>query len=100
MQWPRQALQAGAVAEERVAQSAADEVGCVSRYVATLVIPMQRQVEAQQVLEALVFLTALPQHGGKVVRPVLARVDVGRQGAAAAVGVLVDLGGDGGQLGQ
>lgn len=95
-----QALQTSAVAQERITQGAADEMGRVRRDVATLVVAVQREIQPQQVLEVLVLLAALAQHGRKVVRPVLFEIDFRREGTAAPVRVVVDLGGYGGQLGQ
>ena len=68
----------------------------VRRHVAALVVAVQRQVQAQQVDEALV--VGLAEHGRVVVRPVLGQVDGAGQRPAAVVRVLVDLGGDGRQL--
>ena len=43
---------------------------------------------------------ALAEHGGVVVGPVLVGVWGGREGSAGGVGIMVDLGGDGGEFGE
>lgn len=95
-----QTLETGTVGEERVAQSATNQVGGVGRDVATLVVTVKGEVETEQVLEVLILLAGLAEHGSKVIRPVLLEVNLGGQSTAALVGVLVDLGSDRGQLGQ
>ena len=74
MQRARQSLQAGAVAQERVAQRAADQMGRVRRDVAALVVAVQREVQPQQVLEVLVLDSGLAERRGVVVRPVPFRI--------------------------
>jgi len=95
-----EALETGAVAEEGIAESAADQVGGVGRDVAALVVTVKGKVETEEILEVLVLLAALAEHGSKVVRPILLEVNLTRKGSAALVRVLVDLGGDGRELGE
>src|SRR5699024_10293345 len=64
-----QTQQTGAVAEVRVAESAANQVGGVGRDIATLVVTVQSKVQSQQVVEVLVLLTTLAEQLGKVVGP-------------------------------
>lgn len=63
-------------------------------------VAVKSEIQTQQVLEVLVLFAALAQHGGEVIRPVLLEIDLSREGTAALVRVVVDLGGNGGQLGQ
>lgn len=93
-------LQTGAVAEEDIAESAANQVGGVGGDVASLMVTVEGEVEPQKILEVLVLLAALSKHSSEIVRPILLEVDLGRESTAALVGVLVDLGGNGGKLGQ
>lgn len=95
-----QTLETGTVRKEGVAESTADQVSGVSRHIAALVVTVESKVESEEVLEVLVLLAALAEHGSKVVRPILLKVNLGRESTAAPVGVLVDLGGNGGQLGE
>jgi hypothetical protein len=95
-----QTLETSTVGKEGVAEGAADEVSGVSRHVATLVVTVKGEVETEEILEVLVLLAALAEHSGEVVAPILVKVDLSRKGTAATVGVLVDLRGDGGQLGE
>lgn len=76
MQRSSQPLQPCRIAEKRIAQRTADEMCCVGGDVAAFVVPVQRQVQPQQILETLVLFTALPQHRGEIVGPVLVQVDV------------------------
>lgn len=98
MERPGETLEAGGVGEEGVAERGADEMRGVRGDVAALVVAVQREVQAEEVLEVLVLLAAAAEHGCEVVRPILLEVDLGREGAAALVRVVVDLGGDGGEL--
>src|SRR4051812_31521666 len=93
-----EALETSAVAEEGVAESRADEVSGVGRDVAAFVVAVESEVQTEEILEVFVLLAAFPEHGGEVVGPVLLEVNLGGEGASTAVGVLVDLGGDGGEL--
>ena len=72
-------------------------MGCVRANVAALVVAVQGEVQAEAVDEAWVVTGA--QHGGKVLRPVLANVD-GRKGPARLERVDVNLCCDGGELSQ
>ena len=74
----------------------------MGRDVATLVVRVECQVEAHEVLEAFVLPAGatLAEHGGEVVGPVLSRVCLRGQRASAPVRVLVDLGRDDGQFGE
>lgn len=74
VQWTGETQQTCTVAQEGIAERAADQVGGVRGDVASLVVAMKRQVETQQVVEVLVLLAALAQELGEVVRPVLASV--------------------------
>lgn len=93
-------LETSTVRKERIAESAANKVSGVGRDVATLVVTVQSKVETEEILEVLVLLARLAEHSGIVVRPILLKVDLSRQSTAAAVSVLVDLGGNGRQLSQ
>lgn len=91
-------LQTSRVGQVGIRQSRADQVGGVSRDVSTLVVTVQSKVESEQVNETS--LLTLAHHGGVVVRPVTVEVDLAGEGSSTAVRVLVDLGGDLGQLGN
>lgn len=95
-----QTLETSTVRKEGIAEGAANKVSGVGRHVATLVVTVESEVETQEVLEVLVLLAALAEHGSKVVGPILLQVNLGGESTAALVGVLVDLGGNGGQLGE
>lgn len=95
-----QTLETSTVRKEGVAKSGTNQVSSVSRDVTTLVVTVEGEVETEQVLEVLVLLAALAQHGSEVVRPILVEVNLGRQSTSTLVGVLVDLGGNGGKLSQ
>ena len=71
-----QTQQTGTVAQERVAESTANQMGSVSRNIATLVVTVQGQVQAQQIVEVLVLGTALAQQLGKVVGPILGGIQL------------------------
>src|SRR5207247_447695 len=66
-------------------------------HVSAFVVAVERKVETEEVLEVLVS-PAFSEHGGKIVSPILVEVDFGGERSASAVGVLVDLSGDGGQF--
>lgn len=100
MKWSSETLESGGVGKEGVAQGGANQVGGVGRDVTTLVVTVQGKVQTEEILEILVLLTTTSQHGGEVVRPILGQVDLSGEGTTAVVGVLVDLGRDGGQLGE
>lgn len=93
-------LKTGTVGQEGVGQSAANQVSGVSRDVTTLVVTVKSKVETEEILEVLVLLATLAKHGSKVVRPILLEVNLGRESTTATVRVLVDLGSNGGELGQ
>lgn len=69
----------------------------VGRDVSALVVTVKSEVETETVDETLVIAGA--QHGGEVLGPIGVQVDGGEL-AAFLVGVLVDLGRDGGELGE
>lgn len=100
MKWSSETLEPSGVRKERVAQRGANQVSSVRRDVTTLMITMQRKVQSQKILEILVLLATTSQHGSEVVRPILRGVDLSGQGTTAVIRVLVDLGRDGGQLGE
>lgn len=56
---PCETLQASTVAEEMVAQGTTGEMGCMGRHMSTLMVTMQREVEAQQILKVLILLPTL-----------------------------------------
>jgi hypothetical protein len=80
---PGEAVHAGGEREVRIGEGRADEVGRVRRHVATLVIRVDGQVEAQQ-LDELGVVEA--EHRREIVGPVLARVH-----RADALAVLVEV---------
>lgn len=100
MEGTSETLETGRVGKEGVAESRANQVGGVGRDVTTLVVTVKGEVETEEVLEVLVLLAALAKHGSVVVGPILVEVNLGGESTAAVVGVLVDLGGNGGQLSQ
>lgn len=71
-----QAEQTGGVTEVGVAEGAADEVGGVGGDVAALVVAVQGEVQAEDVVEALVLLAALAEEDGEVVGPILGGVEL------------------------
>lgn len=89
-------VEAGGEREEGRAQGRADEVGGVGRDVAALVVGVDGEVETHQLNEVLVAAEA--ELVGEVEAVVLVLLD-GRD-LAAAEDVLVDAGGDGGELGN
>ena len=91
-------LETGTVGQEGIRESTANQVSGVSRHVATFVITMESKVQTEEILEVLVLLAALAQHGSEVVGPILIFVDLSGKSTTALVGVLVDLGGNGGKL--
>lgn len=93
-------LETGAVAKKGVAQCATNQVGGMGRNVTAFVVTVEGEVETEEVLEVLVLLAALAEHGGEVVGPILLEVDLGGKSTATLVGVLVDLGRDSGQFGE
>lgn len=100
MERTSQTLETSAIRKEGIAESAANEMGGVSRNVATFVVTVEGEVETEKILEALVLLASLAQHGSKVVRPILLEIDLGGESTATTVRVLVDLSSNGGQLGE
>ena len=70
----------------------------VGRNITTLVVTVESEVQSQQVDEAGVL--GLAKERGVVVGPVLGEINGTWESAAAVVGVLVDLGGDGGEFGE
>lgn len=91
-------LQTSRVGQVRVGQSRANQMGGVSRDVSSLVVTVESEVESQEVDEA--GLLALAHHGGVVVRPISVEINLARERSSTEVRVLVDLGGDLGQLGN
>ena len=89
-------VEAGSHREEGRAEGAADQVGGVGADVATLVVSVDRQVEAHELNE--VGVVAEAELVGEVVGIVL--VLLGGHNLAALEHVLVDAGGDGGELGN
>ena len=65
-----------AVAEEGVAESAANKVGGVGGDVAALVVTVESEVETEEIVEISVLLAALAEQLSKVVRPILGRVEL------------------------
>jgi hypothetical protein len=61
-------------------------------------ITVESKVETEKILESFVLLATLAQHCGEVVGPILVRVNLSWECSATAVGVLVDLGCDRGEL--
>lgn len=93
-------LETGRVGKEGIAESGTNQVGGVGRDVAALVVTVESEVETEEVLEVLVLLATLAKHGSVVVGPILVEINLGRESTAAVVSVLVDLGGNGGQLSE
>lgn len=100
MKWSSKTLESGGVGKEGVTQGGANQVGGVGRDVTTLVVTVQGKVQTEEILEILVLLTTTSQHGSEVVRPILSGVDLSGESTSAIVGVLVDLGRDGWELGE
>jgi hypothetical protein len=76
MQGASETQETGTVAQEGIAESAANQVGSVGGYVTTLVITVQSQVQTEQVVEVLVLLAALAEQLGEVVRPILGEIQL------------------------
>src|SRR5690606_3814739 len=91
------ALQTGRVRKERIGKSGADQMGSMGGYVSTLVVTVESKVEPEKVDEPNI--VRLAQHGSKVLRPILALVDRGKR-TARAIGLVVNLCGNGRKLGQ
>lgn len=66
--------QTRAVAEERVAEGAANQVGGVGRDISALVVSVQGEIQSQQVVEVCVLLATLAKQHCEVVGPVLVGV--------------------------
>lgn len=68
------------------------------RDVSALVVAVEGEVQTEEVHKASI--VRLAEQGGVVVGPILVEVNLAWERSTAVVGVLVDLCGDGGQLGQ
>jgi hypothetical protein len=93
-------LETSAVREEWVTEGTANEMSGVGRDVATLVVAVESKVETEEILEVLVLLAALAEHGSEVITPILVEIDLSRKSTATTVGVLVNLGRNGRQLSE
>jgi hypothetical protein len=91
-------LETSRVGQVRIGQSGSNQVGGVSRDVSSLVVTVESKVESQEINEA--GLIALAHHSGVVVRPVSVEINLAGERSSTKVRVLVDLGGNLGQLGN
>lgn len=96
VQGTSQTLETSRDGQEGGAESTADQVGGVGRDIATLVVGMDGQVQTQELNEVRVVAEA--QLVGEVERVVLVLLD--SSDLASLEDVLVDAGGNGGQLGD
>ena len=96
VKWAGETVQSGGEGEVWVGEGGADQVGGVGRDVATLVVRVNGHVQTHQLDELGVIVA---DHLAEVGRPVEALVN-GWGGGLLAVQVVVDDGGDGGQVGE